>query len=341
VLLKDIASRLQLVVEGDGDAEITGCAPIDEAGPKDLTFVGNPRYARLLDASRAGAVILAPGTSRAVGNVLRAASPQVAFAAALALFDTRPAVRAGIHPTAVIDDSATIGADCHVGAYVVVGEGVTLGDCSVLYPHVTIYPGATIGPRFVAHAGAVVREGAVIGSDVVLQPGAVIGADGFGFLPNPGGLPQAVPQIGTVEIGDHAEIGANTTVDRAAVGATRIGRGVKLDNLVQIAHGCQVGEGSLLAAQVGVAGSSRIGKNVLAGGQAGITGHASVGDGAQIAAQGGVTGDIPSGAVVAGMPAIDIKLWRRCMVALGRLPEILVRLRAVERRLAGKDENRR
>lgn len=337
--LKDLAERLGLTWEGDGDATITGCAPIDEAEPHDLAFVANPRYARLLATTRAGAVILAPGVVRPEGNVLRARSPQEAFARALELFDARTTPEPGIHSTAVIAASASIGADCYIGAYVVIGEHVVLGERSIVHPHVTIYAGARIGARFVAHAGAVVREGVRIGNDVVLQPGAVIGADGFGFLPNPGGLPRAVPQIGRVEISDYAEVGANAAVDRAAVGATRIGRGAKLDNLVQIGHGCQVGEGTLLAAQVGVAGSTRIGRDVMAGGQVGVTGHVTVGDRAQIAAQSGITGDVDAGSVVAGMPAMPISAWRRCMVALRRLPEILARLKALERRLGSHDDD--
>jgi UDP-3-O-[3-hydroxymyristoyl] glucosamine N-acyltransferase len=218
-----------------------------------------------------------------------------------------------------------------------------IGEQAAIHPHVTIYPRTRIGKRFVAHAGSVVREDVVIGDDVTLQPGAVIGSDGFGFVPAPGELPAAIPQIGTVELADHAEVGANTTIDRAAVGRTRIGRGVKLDNLVQVAHGCQIGDGSLLAAQTGLAGSTRIGRDVLVGGQVGFAGHLRIGDGVQIAAQTGVPGDVAAGTVVAGTPAMDIALWRRCMAALRRLPEILVRLRAVEertgvRRGAGRDD---
>jgi len=330
VLLSELAKRLGVPFEGEGSAEISGCAPIEDASERDLAFVANPRYARLLKETRAGAVILAPGADAHGRNALRAVDPQAAFARALAWFDTRTRPTPGIHPTAVIAESAAVGTGSHVGAYAVIGEGTTIGDGAIIYPHVTIYPRARIGKRFVAHAGSVVREEVVIGDDVTLQPGAVIGSDGFGFLPKPGQLPTPVPQIGTVEIADHADVGANTTIDRAAVGRTRIGRGVKLDDLVQVAHGCQIGDGTLLAAQTGLAGSTRLGQDVMAGGQVGFAGHLQIGDGVQIAAQSGVPSDVPARTVVAGTPAIEIALWRRCMAALRRLPEILVRLRTLE-----------
>lgn len=336
--LRELAERLGLPFEGDGAAEISGCAPIEEAGERDLTFVANPRYTRLLGESRAAAVIVGPDAKTHGRNVIRATNPQAAFAQALAWFDTRPRPVPGVHATAVIAASASLGVDSHVGAYVVIGDDAAIGEGAVIHPHVTIYPRARIGKRFVAHAGSVIREDVVIGDDVTLQPGAVVGADGFGFLPRPGALPAPIPQIGTVEIADHAEVGANTTIDRAAVGRTRIGRGVKLDNLVQVAHGCQIGEGSLLAAQTGLAGSTRLGRDVMVGGQVGFAGHLRIGDGVQIAAQTGVPSDIPPGTVVAGTPAMEIALWRRCMAALRRLPEILMRLRAVEDRLGSRDQ---
>lgn len=313
--------------------EISGCAPIEEAGERDLTFVANARYARLLKECRAGAVIVGLDVDAHGRNVLRARNPQAAFARALALFDARPRPSPGVHRTAAIAATASIGAGSHVGAYAVIGDEVSIGAGAIIHPHVTIYPRVRIGDRFVAHAGCVVREDVIIGDDVTLQPGAVIGADGFGYLPQPGQLPVPIPQIGTVEIADHAEVGANTTIDRAAVGSTRIGRGVKLDNLVQVAHGCQIGDGTMLAAQTGLAGSTRIGRDVLAGGQVGFAGHLRIGDRVQIAAQSGIPSDVPAGVVVAGTPSMDIGLWRRCMVALRRLPEILVRLRVVEDRL--------
>jgi UDP-3-O-[3-hydroxymyristoyl] glucosamine N-acyltransferase len=213
----------------------------------------------------------------------------------------------------------------------VIGDDVTIGRDARIHPHVTIYPQARIGDRFTAHAGAVVRECVVIGNDVTLQPGVVVGGDGFGYVPRAGRAAEAIPQIGTVRIADSVEIGANSTIDRAAVGATRLEEGVKLDNLVMVAHGCRVGARSLLAAQTGMAGSTIVGADVMTGGQVGFAGHCTVGDGVRIAAQSGIANDVPAGRTVAGTPAIDIAVWRRAVVAFARLPELLRRIRALER----------
>ncbi len=334
--LRDLATHLGATLEGDGEIEIVGCAPIDEAAPSDITFVANPRYARKLPQTAAGAVIAARDMQIAGRSVLRCDDPHSAFARALAIFDSRPRPRPGIHDTAVVAPSACIGSGAHIGAYVVVGENVTLGDSAVLHPHVTIYAAAKIGDRFTAHAGVVVRECVVIGDDVVIQPGAVVGADGFGFLPRGQELPLAVPQTGTVEVADHVEIGANTTIDRAATGKTRIGRGTKIDNLVQIAHGCVVGERTMIAAQTGLAGSARVGSDAMLGGQVGVTGHVRLGDRVQVAAQSGIAGDVEAGRIMGGTPAVELVLWRRCMVALRRLPDLLRRVRVLETR-AGID----
>ncbi|HSG00109.1 MAG TPA: UDP-3-O-(3-hydroxymyristoyl)glucosamine N-acyltransferase [Vicinamibacterales bacterium] len=334
--LADLADRLGAAVEGDADVEITGVAPIEAAGPHDLTFVANPRYARYLESTSAAAVILGPETDGRGRCVLRAMDPYAAFVAALQLFDVRPRPRPGVHPTAVISRSAVLGPGAYVGPYVVVGDDVEIGAEARLFPNVVIYDGVKVGARFTAHAGAVVRECVEIGDDVTVQPGVVIGGDGFGFLPT-GERPTAIPQIGRVVIGDCVDVGANTTIDRAAVGETRIGSGVKLDNLVMVAHGCAIGDGSMLAGQVGLAGSTMLGRRVMAGGQAGLAGHLTVGDGVRIAARAGVIGDVASGQTVAGFPAVEAARWRRVAAALLRLPDILRRLRLLERR-AGGDE---
>lgn len=331
MLLGEIARALGLDLEGDPDIDIRGLAPVDEALAGDLAFVAAARYRSLLAASAASAVILAPGEEGFGKAVLRTRDPYGAFVRALALFDRRPRPQPGIHPTAVVAASARIGRGAFLGAFVVVGERVVVGDGAVLHPHVVVYDDARIGDRFTAHAGAVVREQVVIGDDVVLQPGVVVGGDGFGFLPRPDGVPVPIPQIGTVRLGDHVELGANTTVDRATVGETRLGRGVKLDNLVMVGHGSRIGDGSMLAGQAGMAGSTRIGARVMAGGQAGFAGHLRVGDDVKIAARAGVVGDVADGQTVAGMPAVDIALWRRTAAALLRLPDLLRRVRRLER----------
>ncbi len=331
MLLGEIARRLGLELEGDATIDIRRLAPVDEAGPGDLTLVHAPRYRSLLGATRASAAILARADKAPPGlSVLRAAEPYAAFVAALALLDARPRPVPGVHSTAVIAASARFGARASIGPCVVVGERSEIGDDAVLHPHVVIYADVTIGSRFTAHAGSVVREGVTIGNDVVLQPGVVVGGDGFGFLPRGKDVPLAIPQTGGVRIDDHVELGANTTVDRATIGETRLGRGVKLDNLVMVGHGSHIGSGTMLAAQTGMAGSTRIGERVMAGGQVGFAGHLEVGDDVRIAARGGVISDVASGSTVSGMPAVDIALWRRATAALLRLPELLRRVRRLE-----------
>ena len=335
--LDQLAARIGATVDGDPTTEISGAAAIEDAGPGQLTFLANAKYARLLAGTRASAVIVSPEDDSRGRTVLRTADPYGAFARALALFDRRPRPSPGIHATAVIAETARLGEGAYVGPHAVIGDDVVVGRGACIHPHVTIYPQARIGDRFTAHAGAVVRECVVIGDDVVLQPGAVVGGDGFGYVPRPGSRPEPIPQIGTVELADAVELGANTTVDRAAVGATRLDEGVKLDNLVMVAHGCRVGAGSMLAAQTGLAGSTTLGREVLAGGQVGFAGHAEIGDRVRIAAQSGVAGDVAAGRTIAGSPAVDIGIWRRAMVALTRLPELLRRVRALERRDSGSD----
>lgn len=331
--LADIARELGVELDGDGDVEIRGVAAIDEAGEGDLSFVASPRYRRFVDATKAAALILAPGEAAGGRPALRTRDPYTAFARALALFDRRPRPAPGIHPTAVIGEGATIGEGASIGAYVVIGEGAAIGEGAVLHPHVVLYPRVRIGRRFTAHAGAVVREEVVVGDDVVLQPGAVVGADGFGFVPRGREVPLPIPQIGRVRLDDHVELGANATVDRATVGETRLGRGVKLDNLVMVGHGSRIGAGSMLAGQVGMAGSTRLGERVMAGGQAGFAGHLEVGDDVQVAARAGVVADVGPRTAVSGMPAVEIALWRRVAAAVLRLPDLLRRVRRLERAL--------
>jgi len=328
--LEEIADRLDCELRGAGDIEITRLAPIEEAGEGDLTFVANPRYARHLATTRASAVILASAAPEVSLPSLRATDPYLAFARALRLFHRPPPVARGIHPSAVIAGDAVVGDNCSIGPHVVVGAAVRIGRDAVLGPHVVVYPGVTIGDRFLAHAHVTIREAVVIGSDVTLHAGAVIGSDGFGFVPTRQGGIEKLAQIGSVVIEDGVEVGANATVDRATVGATILRKGVKLDNLVMVAHGCEIGANSMLAAQVGVSGSTRLGAAVRVGGQAGFAGHIEVGDGAQIAAQAGVANDVAAAATLAGTPAMDIRLWRRVSAAALRLPELLRRVRRLE-----------
>ncbi|MCC6767229.1 MAG: UDP-3-O-(3-hydroxymyristoyl)glucosamine N-acyltransferase [Deltaproteobacteria bacterium] len=330
--LAEIAERLGCELRGDGAIEIGAIRGLEEAGPGDLTFLVNPKYAAQLAATRASAVIVATGAAELPIATLRADNPYLCFARALAMFHRPLAPPPGIHPTAVVAASARVAAPTSIGPYAVVGEGVEIGSGATIHPHVTIYAGVKIGSDFVAHAGVVVREHVRIGDRVVLHAGVVIGADGFGFAPSPTGAVK-IPQAGIVVIEDDVEIGANTTVDRATLGATVIRRGAKLDNLVMVAHNCEVGAHSFLAAQVGIAGSTKIGRGVQMGGQAGAAGHLTIGDGVLVAAQSGVPNSVPAGKTVGGYPAMEVGLWRRTSAAILRLPELVRRVRRLERRL--------
>ena len=332
--LADIARRTGCELRGDGNVEISGLSPIEDAEPGTLTFVANPRYHQHLADTRAAAVILAPGDPEVPLPSLRSADPYAAFAAAIPLFHTPPPPFAdGVHPTAVVDSSARLGPDARVGPYAVVGAGSVIGARAHIDPHVVLYPGVQIGDDFRAYAHAVIRENVRIGHRVVVHAGAVIGGDGFGFVIGADGVPRKIVQAGTVVLDDDVEVGENATIDRAAIGATRLRRGVKIDNLVMVAHGCTIGEWSALAGQVGLAGSTRVGRAVRMGGQVGVGGHLTIGDGAQLAAQTGVHNDVPAGAVVAGSPAIDVRIWRRYVAVWPRLPDMLRRLRRIEKRL--------
>jgi UDP-3-O-[3-hydroxymyristoyl] glucosamine N-acyltransferase len=332
--LGEIAERLGCELRGGPDIEIHGMAPIEEAEPGTLTFVANPRYHPYLRTTRASAVIVGLTESEPPLPCLRAADPYLAFAQAVELFYVPPPLPSGIHPTAVIAASARIGRAAAIGPSCVIGEGVSIGDDVRLDAHVVIYPQARIGNAFRAYAHVVVRERVVIGDRVTLHSGCVIGGDGFGYVIGADGGARKIVQAGTVVIENDVEIGANTTVDRAAVGATVVRRGAKLDNLVMVAHGCSIGEGSALAAQVGLSGSTRVGRFVRIGGQVGTAGHLTIADGAQVAAQSGVPHDVAAGSTVAGYPAVDIHLWRRMCAASTRLPDVLRRVRQIENVLA-------
>ncbi len=322
--LSVIASALDVRLEnGSPDTDITGLNGIELAGPGELTFVSNPKYASAARSTRASAVIVAEGFPAIPAAMLRAKDPYLTFARALELFHQPVRYAAGVHPTAVVDPSAKIGRGAHIGPYVVIGEDVSIGANAVLLAHVVIYRGVEIGDNFFAHAHSIVRESCRIGNNVLLQNGVVIGADGFGFAKTAEGKWHKIPQPAPVVIEDDVEVQANSCIDRASVGETHIGRGVKVDNLVQVGHGSKVGEDALLCAQVGLAGSSEIGNRVILTGQVGVVGHCKVGDNAIVTPQSGVAGDIPAGALVSGAPAVDHKLWLKYSAILPRLPEIV------------------
>lgn len=317
---------LQAELRGDPDLEITGVAGIEEAEPSQLTFVANPRYAALAKTTRAGAILVSPEFPDVRTATLRLKNPYLAFAQALEVFYQPPVWPASVHPTAVIHSTASVGKRAHIGAYVVIGEQVVIGDDAVILPHVVLYPGVRVGNRFFAHAHAVVREFCSLGDDVVLQNGAVVGSDGFGFAKDETGRWHKIPQSGPAILGDRIEVQTNSCIDRASVGATRIGDGVKIDNLVQVGHGSSVDRNTLLCAQVGLAGSTHVGKNVILAGQVGVAGHCKIGDNSVAIAQAGLHGDIPPGSMLAGSPAFEHKQWLRASALFSRLPELLKQL---------------
>jgi UDP-3-O-[3-hydroxymyristoyl] glucosamine N-acyltransferase len=327
--LSHIASALDARLEnGSPDTEITGLNGIEHAGPGELTFVSNPKYAAAARSTKASAVIVGEDFPAISAAVLRAKNPYLMFARALELFHQPLRYEPGRHATALVHSSARIGANAHIGPYVVIGEDVEIGANAVLLAHAVIYRGVKIGYNFFAHAHAVVRENCRIGNNVLLQNGVVIGADGFGFAKAAEGRWHKIPQPAPVVIEDDVEVQANSCIDRASVGETRIGRGVKVDNLVQVGHGSHVGEDVLLCAQVGLAGSTEIGNKAILTGQVGVVGHCKVGEGAIVTPQSGVAHDIPAGALVSGAPAVDHKLWLKYSAILPRLPEIARALRS-------------
>jgi UDP-3-O-[3-hydroxymyristoyl] glucosamine N-acyltransferase len=340
--LAELAARLECRLEGDGTIEITRVAGIHDAGAGDLTFLANRKYEKAMLRTRASAVIVHDDAPPAPCAMLRSRDPYLAFARAVGIFgpDNRP--QPGVHSLAAIATDAVLGRDVAIGPFVAIGEGAVIGDGTVIYPNVTIGAGARIGSACVIHSNVAVRERVSIGDRVVLQNGVVVGGDGYGFVRRGDGTHEKIPQVATVVIEDDVELGANTTVDRPAVGETRIRAGTKIDNLVQIAHGVTVGRNVLMAAQVGIAGSTVIEDDVMFGGQVGVGGHLTIGRGAIAVGQSGVTNSLDPGAMVAGYPAIEAQEWRKASAVFRRLPELKRRIQALEARLAeltgtGKD----
>jgi UDP-3-O-[3-hydroxymyristoyl] glucosamine N-acyltransferase len=332
VKLSDIAARLDCVVNGDDDPEIVGVAGIEDAGPGHLTFVSNPKYAAKVRTTRASAVIVSPDFPEIPTPTLRNPNPYLVFGRAVALFYEAPKPSQGIDPAARIAPTAKIGGGASIGPYVVIEDDVHIGKNCTLHPFVYISRGVRIGDNFKAYAHVSVREFCRIGNDVILQDGAKIGTDGFGYAKEDDGRYYKIVQSGIVVLEDQVEVGANATIDRATIGETRIRRGAKIDNLVQVGHASDVGENTLLCAQVGLAGSSKIGRNVILTGQVGVAGHLEIGDGVVATAQTGIPNSIEAGKIVSGYPAIDNKLWLKSSAIFKRLPELLKRIEALEKK---------
>ena len=330
--LGEIAAALGASLDGDGETEISGVAGLEQAGPGQLTFLANPKYAPKVRGTQAVAII---AVSPLEGlPTLVSKNPYLDFARALALFYQAPRPAPGIHPLASIADSAVVGEGAAVGPFAVVGEGVRIGSRAVLHPHVTIYQGAQIGDDFLAHSHAVVREFCVVGHRVTLQNNVVIGGDGFGFAKDAEGRHHKIVQSGVTVLEDDVEVQSLTSIDRATVGESRVKRGAKIDSLVQVGHACVVGEDNIICAQVGLAGSTILGKSVLLAGQVGVSGHLTIHDNAVVYAQSGVGHDVEPGRIISGSPAFDYREWRRSAMAFPKLGELVRLVRQLENRIA-------
>ena len=328
------------VEEKFSEVEITGAAGLDVAEAGHVAFLANPRYTPRVQTTRASAVYLAEGVEAGREDiaVLRARDPYLAYTRALRLFHPEPEFEAFVHPSAVLDPTARLGAGVQIGACAVVGRNVRIGDRVRIFPNVTVYDGVTVGDETVIHSGAALREGTRVGARVTIHNNAVLGSDGFGYAKDEGGRWLKIPQTGRVVVEDDVEIGAGTTIDCASVGETRIARGAKIDNLVQIGHSCTVGEDALLCAQVGLAGSSRVGRRVILAGQVGVAGHLEIGDDAVLTAKSATSHDVPAGRVISGIPAFDNREWLRSTAAFRRLGDMQRTLRALEARLAALEK---
>ncbi|MGA3090909.1 MAG: UDP-3-O-(3-hydroxymyristoyl)glucosamine N-acyltransferase [Terriglobales bacterium] len=331
--LSDIAKALNARLENAlPDTEITGVSGIEQASEGQLTFVSNPKYNVAAKTTKAAAVIVSENFPALRTGMLRSNNPYLAWAKAIELFYQPPQYGPGIHPTAVVHPKASLGENAHLGPFVVIDQDAVIGDNAILLSHVVIYRGATIGNHFFAHAHAVVREFCQLGDNVLLQNGVVVGSDGFGFAKDDQSHWHKIVQSGNVIVENNGEIQANACIDRASIGATRIGQGAKIDNLVHVGHSCTIGEDTLLCAQVGLAGTTDVGNHVILAGQVGVSGHVKIGDGAIAIAQSGIPHDVPEGAMVSGAPAIDHRLWLKCCAAYARLPEIAKAVRKLSER---------
>jgi UDP-3-O-[3-hydroxymyristoyl] glucosamine N-acyltransferase len=340
--LQEIADALGCALHGDGQLEITGVAGMEQAGPHELTFLANPKYAHKVKNTRAGAILIQTPVSSdtATSGIasLVSANPYLDFARALALFYQPPRPEPGIHPLAWVAPSARVGENASVGPFVSVAEDVVIGNNAVLHPHVVIYRGARIGDFFTAHSHAVVREFCQVGHRVILQNGVVIGGDGFGFAKREDGTHYKIVQSGITVLEDDVEIQALSAIDRATMGESRVKRGAKIDNLVQVGHACVVGEDNIICAQTGLAGSTVLKKNVLLAGQVGVSGHLTIHDDCIVYAQSGVGGDVAAASRISGSPAFDARDWLRAVTAFPKVPELQKTVRELTKKLTHLQE---
>ena len=335
--LKELAEWVGGTVIGDGDIAISGVAAVENAKAGEITFIASAKYLPLLSTTGASAVIVSPDVKQSDKPLLSVANPYLAFAKILTLFTQKPYAAKGIDPQAWISPTARIGKDVTVYPFVCIGDRCSIGDRVTLYPGVSVGEDSSIGDESILHAHVSVYPRTIIGKRVILHSGVVIGSDGFAYVKE-GKKNVKFPQVGIVEIEDDVEVGANTTVDRAALGKTVIHRGVKIDNLVQVAHNVVIGEDSIIVAQVGISGSTKIGSNVTLGGQAGLTGHITIGDNVMVAAKAGVMNDLAPNAAYMGAPAIPHREQMRVIAATLKLPEMKKTLKELEARLKRIEE---
>lgn len=328
----ELAQYLQAELIGDGAVVLTGLAPADRAQPGQLTFAENEQYLALAERSGASAILVANSLSSTAKTLLRVPNARVAFARVLALFYPEPVLPPGVHPSAVIASSASIDPTAHIGPHCVVGERVRIGPRSALLGGNHVGDDCQLGEDVRLFPNVVVYAGCQIGHRVRIHAGTVIGSDGFGYVLDQG-VHRKIPQVGTVIIQDDVEIGANVTIDRATLGATVIGRGTKIDNLVQIAHNVVIGQHCIIVAQDGISGSTRLGDYVTLAGQVGLAGHLNIGHRVTVGAKAGVMNDIPDGQKWLGIPARPDRQMKRIFVALDKLPELLRRVSALEKQL--------
>ncbi|MEW5795367.1 MAG: UDP-3-O-(3-hydroxymyristoyl)glucosamine N-acyltransferase [Candidatus Zixiibacteriota bacterium] len=331
--LSDLAARIGGTVEGDGRVVIRSAAPIESAGPDQISFVANEKYNKFIESTQAGALILAPAAACSRVPVIRHPKPYYAFALAVdLLYPDEPQSESGIDRSAIVHSEARVDSTARLGPLCHIGRGTVVGRNCRLLSSVFVGDEVSIGDDCLFYPGVTIMDSCRIGSRVILHPGVVIGSDGFGFAESDQGL-KKIKQVGWVEIDDDVEIGANTTVDRGAIGPTRIGAGTKIDNLVQIAHNVEIGKHCIIVAQTGISGSTKLGNGVILAGQVGIVGHIEIGDGVRVGAKSGIPNSIPPGKTVFGYPAREIMETKRIEAALIRLPDLLKRVRKIEKKL--------
>ena len=333
ITLSELASLLNCPFEGEGSTKIWGVSSLDKAKKGDLVFLAHHKYRSLLDETKASAAIIPSDEKFDRIPVIKSRNPHLAFIKAVDFFFKPYLPEPVIHPQALVSPSAKIRKEVSIGAFAIIGDEVEIGERTVIFPLVTIFPQAKIGSHSIIHSHVTIREEVLVGNRVIIHNSAVIGSDGFGYIQAEDGSHIKIPQKGRVIIEDDVEVGANTAIDRASLGETIIRKGTKIDNLVQIAHNVEIGPNCIIAGQTGIAGSSKLEKNVITAGQVGVADHVKIGENVIIAAKSGVTKDIPANSIVAGIPHLDIKDWRKAWASIPHLYDLLREIRKLKKRI--------